>query len=362
MKPKTLLWIVIIFISGWLLRGEFFNDKTIDTPRQVIPRSDFSNSEQATITLFEQNRRSVAYIRTLASRRRSFFSPEQLVETGAGSGWIWDQAGHVVTNYHVIRGASAALVTLADNKTYRAVLIGASEDKDIAVLKISAPGNQLSPLSIGESNNLKVGQNVYAIGNPFGLDFTLTTGVISALNRSLPGARNRPLRELIQTDAAINPGNSGGPLLDSEGRIIGMNTAIYSQTGQSAGIGFAVPIDIINYVVPQLIKYGKIVRPGLGVNVAAASVSKRLNLPGVLIVDIARGSGSDRAGLRPTSESSNGNIILGDIITAINEYSVKTPDDLLTALEHLKPGQQVTVSINRNGKPLQVRVTLDPAK
>jgi len=186
--------------------------------------------------------------------------------------------------------------------------------------------------------------------------------VISALNRSLPRASNRTLRELIQTDAAINPGNSGGPLLDSAGRIIGMNTAIYSQTGESAGIGFAVPIDIINHVVPQLIKYGKIIRPGLGVSVAAASVSERLHLPGVLIVDIARGSGSDQAGLRPTSESNNGNIILGDIITAINDYPVKTPDDLLTALERFEPGQQVSVSINRDGKPQKVNVVLDAAK
>jgi len=360
MKSKTLLWIIVIFAAGWLLRGEFFSGKTIDTPRPVTQRGNFSNPEQETIALFDHSRRSVAYIRTLVRRRRTFFNPGKLVEAGAGSGWIWDQAGHIITNYHVIRGANAALVTLADNKTYRAALIGASEDKDIAVLKISAPKDLLSPLPIGESHGLKVGQSVYAIGNPFGLDFTLTTGVISALNRSLPGAGNRPLRELIQTDAAINPGNSGGPLLDSAGRIIGMNTAIYSKSGESAGIGFAVPVDIINHVVPQLIKYGKIVRPGLGISVAAASVSQRLKLAGVLIVDIARGSGSAKAGLHPTTESSDGNIILGDIITAINDYEVKTPDDLLTALEHFEPGQQVTVSIHRDGEDIKRRVTLDP--
>ncbi len=359
MKSKTLLWIIVVFIAGWLLRGEFYAGKSIDTPRQVTPRADFSNPEQGTIALFEHSRDSVTYIRTLVRQRQSFFSPAKLVEAGAGSGWIWDQAGHIVTNYHVIRGASAALITLSDNKTYRAALIGASEDKDIAVLKISAPKDQLTPLPIGQSNDLKVGQSVFAIGNPFGLDFTLTTGVISALNRSLPGARNRPLRELIQTDAAINPGNSGGPLLDSAGRIIGMNTAIYSKTGQSAGIGFAVPVDIINHVVPQLIKYGKIIRPGLGVSVAAVSVSKRLNLPGVLIVDIARGSGSERAGLRPTSESKDGNIILGDNIISINNFPVKTPDDLLSALEYFEPGQQVTVTIDRGGQKQQVKVILD---
>ncbi len=226
---------------------------------------------------------------------------------GTGSGFIWDEGGHIVTNYHVIKGADGAHVTLADHTTYRASLVGAAPDKDLAVLHIDAPKDKLVPIRIGNSTDLQVGQMAYAIGNPFGLDLTLTTGVISALGREIQSVTKRTIKNVIQTDAAINPGNSGGPLLDSAGRLIGVNTAIYSPSGSSAGIGFAIPVDEVNRVVPQLIKNGKVERPGLGVQVAHDQLARELGVQkGAVIVRAFRNSPAAKAGLRPTRRDSSG--------------------------------------------------------
>jgi len=276
--------------------------------------------ERSTIDLFEKSRDSVVFITTRAQVQdlwsRNVFS----VPRGSGSGFIWDEAGHVVTNYHVIEGASEATVKLADSSDYKVSLVGASPIHDIAVLRIGVGFKRPPPVPVGTSHDLKVGQKVFAIGNPFGLDWTLTSGIVSALDRSLASDSGVSVEHLIQTDAAINPGNSGGPLLDSAGRLIGITTAIYSPSGTSAGIGFAVPVDTVNRVVPQIIRHGKYISPSLGI-VIDDETNRRLSLPfnvkGIVILRTMPGSAAATAGLKGVVISRNGNITPGDIITAI---------------------------------------------
>jgi S1-C subfamily serine protease len=232
-------------------------------------------------------------------------------------------------------------------------------DKDLAVLRIDAPANRLQPIPIGTSKDLQVGQSVFAIGNPFGLDQTLTTGVISALNREIESVTRRPIQGVIQSDAAINPGNSGGPLLDSAGRLIGVNTAIYSPSGASAGIGFAIPVDTVNRIVPELIRSGRVTRPGLGVQIADEQIAQRLGVTGVLVIDVARGSPAAKAGIQPTRRDAEGRLRLGDIIVAIDGKKVTAPNDLFLLLESYKVGDAVTVSLQRDGKPVQAKVMLE---
>jgi S1-C subfamily serine protease len=273
---------------------------------------------------------------------------------------VWDTRGNVITNFHVIQNADAAQVTLADQSNWRARVVGVAPDKDLAVLRIDAPANRLQPIPIGTSKDLHVGQSVFAIGNPFGLDQTLTTGVISALNREIESITRRPIQGVIQSDAAINPGNSGGPLLDSAGRLIGVNTAIYSPSGASAGIGFAIPVDTVNRIVPELIRSGKITRPGLGVQIADEQIAQRLGVSGVLVVDVAKGSAASKAGIQPTRRDSEGRLRLGDVIVAIDGKNVVTPNDLFLLLEKYKVGDIVTVSLLRDGKTVQAKVALEP--
>src|SRR5688572_20773324 len=228
-------------------------------PRAITPRGDLSSDEQSTIELFKRTSPSVVHVTSVDVRRGRLSLNMFEIPQGTGSGFIWDSEGHVVTNFHVIQNGSRAEVTLNDNTVWRASIVGTAPDKDVAVLKIDAPRDKLTKIMVGVSNNLQVGQKVFAIGNPFGLDQTLTTGVISGLGREIQSVTKRPIQGVIQTDAAINPGNSGGPLLDSAGRLIGVNTAIYSPSGAYAGIGFAVPVDIVNRIVPQLVSHGKVV-------------------------------------------------------------------------------------------------------
>jgi S1-C subfamily serine protease len=297
---------------------------------------------------------------TALSVRRDFFSLNLLqIPEGTGSGIVWSDAGHIVTNFHVIQNADAAQVTLADHSTWRARRLGVAPDKDLAVLAIEAPKSRLRPIAIGTSNDLLVGQKVFAIGNPFGLDQTLTTGVISALGREIESVTRRPIRGVIQTDAAINPGNSGGPLLDSAGRLIGVNTAIFSPSGASVGIGFAIPVNTVNRIVPQLIRHGRVIRPGLGVQVAEDQLARELGLNGVLIVGVERGSMAAKAGLRPTIRDRSGRVRLGDVIVAINGERVKSVNDLYLLLEHYKIGEAVKVSVVRGEKRYEVKVTLE---
>ena len=342
--------------GGWLANREAPDAK----PRPVVARGDLAADEQSTIELFESCSQSVAYISPMATRvRRSLFGfGDTVVETGTGSGFIWDQQGHVVTNYHVIQGADACLVTLPDGSSYEASLVGVAPDKDIAVLHIDAEAEALVPIAVGASHDLRVGQKVFAIGNPYGFDFTLTTGIVSALDRQMRSTSDRTIKGMIQTDAAINPGNSGGPLLDSAGRLIGMNTIIYSESGASAGIGFAVPVDTINRVVPQLIAHGQVIKPGLGIYPASDRLARRLNVRGVLIAGVTENSGAEAAGLQPATVDQRGRISLGDVIVGIEDEPTPDANALFDVLEEHKIGQTVQVTIERRGKRLVVPVTL----
>jgi len=328
-------------------------------PRTISPRGDLGNDEQATIDLFETTSPSVVFITTV-NLRRGYFSPNiYKVPRGTGSGFIWDKAGHIVTNFHVIQGADQATVTLWDNSTWEAKVVGTEPDKDIAVLKVKTPLERLNPIMVGESNNLRVGQKALAIGNPFGFDQTLTTGIISALGREIESVTRHPIVGVIQTNAAINPGNSGGPLLDSAGRLIGINTAIFSPTGSNAGIGFAVPVDTVNRVVPQLIEHGKVIKPGMGINLASDSfVTNNLKTKGILVLNVVPGSGAEKAGMQPTQQTANGRTILGDLIKEIDGLEVANSKDLFRVLDKKSVGDKITVTVERNGKKKQLKVTL----
>lgn len=328
------------------------------TSRVITARGDLAEDEKNTIDLFEAASASVVYI-TSIELRRSFFSLNIYeIPQGTGSGFIWDNDGRIVTNYHVIEDANRVEVTLADHSTLKAIVVGTAPDKDIAVLQIPAPSNKLRPISIGESGNLRVGQKVFAIGNPFGLDQTMTTGIVSALGREIESVTGRTIQDVIQTDAAINPGNSGGPLLDSAGRLIGVNTAIYSPSGASAGIGFAVPVDIVNRVVPEIIRYGKVMRPGLGVTLANDRIARRLGIEGVLLINIQPGSAAEAAGLRGTRRIGS-EIVLGDIIESVNNEPVSSYDDLRNEFDKYRVGQEVSLGIVRDSDKLTVSVSLE---
>src|SRR5512140_2017320 len=268
-------------------------------PRPVAQRPDdrLGADEQSSIDVFSKFSRSVVHITSLETHRDRMTLDVTEIPQGTGSGFVWDQDGHIVTNFHVVASGDRAMVTLNDNTTYPATIVGVAPDKDLAVLHIDAPPQKLLPLPVGQSAPLKVGQKVLAIGNPFGLDQTLTTGVISGLAREIKSVTGRPIQDVIQTDASITPGNSGGPLLDSSGRLIGINTAIYSPSGANAGIGFAVPVDTVNQIVPQLMKFGKITRPGLGVSILADQLAQQNRIDGVVIVQVVPGGAADQAGL-----------------------------------------------------------------
>jgi S1-C subfamily serine protease len=330
--------------------------------RANLPVRGLNSAEKATIALFEKASPSVVFITTSDVRRDYFTMTLNEYKSGSGSGFIWDYNGHIITNYHVVGNADKITVTLSDQNSYPAELVGIAPSKDLAVLKIDAPESQLNPVKTGKSYNLKVGQSVYAIGNPFGLDQTLTTGVVSALGREINSLANIPIKDVIQTDAAINPGNSGGPLLNSSGELIGVNTAIYSPSGASAGIGFSIPVDAVNWVVPDLIKYGKLQRPTLGIGLYPnQETTRRMGLDGVLVFRVTEGGAAEKAGIQPTYRDRNGRLHLGDIIKRIDDQVISTQNDLLLALEKYKVGDLVQVAIERGEDELVVEVKLDPS-
>jgi len=328
-------------------------------PRPVTPApAELGPDERATMSVFERATKSVVFISNTAIQRDFWSLDIMEVPQGSGSGFVWNKQGHIVTNFHVIYGASSIKVTLADRSEYSAKLVGADPDRDLAVLQIQASETVLEPLAIGTSHDLRVGQKVLAIGNPFGLDHTLTTGVVSALGRTIKSMSNRTIEGVIQTDAAINPGNSGGPLLDSAGRLIGVNTQIVSPSGAYAGIGFAVPVDTVNRIIPELIKHGKLIRPGLGVSLIHDSIARRWGVKGLVIGKVTRGGSADRAGLRGVRETATGRIELGDVVVAVDGKPVETVDDLMDAMEKYKVGDRVKVEVVRNKKRQSVEVTL----
>lgn len=362
---KTVIWsVTAIAVLGILFaKQSWLGSASLNDPRaasrSVTPRGELSAAERSTIALFREASPSVVHITAIAVQRDLFTLNLYQIPEGTGSGFIWDNNGNVITNFHVIQNADAAQVTLADQSTWKARRVGVAPDKDLAVLRIDAPASKLRPIPVGTSKDLQVGQSVFAIGNPFGLDQSLTTGVISALGREIESVTRRPIQGVIQTDAAINPGNSGGPLLDSAGRLIGVNTAIYSPSGASAGIGFAIPVDTVNRIVPELIRSGKVTRPGLGVQIAEDQIADRLGVRGVLIVEVVQGSAAAKAGLRPTRREASGRVRLGDVITGIDGRKVESSNDLFLALEKYKVGDTINVSLLRDGKTVQARVTLE---
>lgn len=334
-------------------------------PRKFAPAerdrlADLQAGERNLVGLFQRATNSVVYVTTYSSDSRGRLSMNQAeMPSGTGSGFVWDDKGHIVTNFHVVRSAAGAKIALANKKTYDAELVGYDADKDIAVLKINAPPAELTPIPIGSSSALLVGQSAYAIGNPFGLDHTLTTGVVSGLGREMRSPTGRPITNCIQTDASINPGNSGGPLLDSRARLIGMNTSIYSSSGSSAGVGFAIPVDTLSAIVNELIVSGKVVRGVIGISYLESSQARSLGIDtGVLVLDVPAGSPADKAGMRGTSRSAFGGIELGDVIVAIDGEPIKNEADLFKVLDDKKVGTVVKITVNRDGKSVVLKVQL----
>lgn len=371
-------------VSGWLVvmllivlaavlfryRGAIRNDLLNPNaqPRVVTARGAISEIEQTQIDIYRSASPSVVHIVTSIAIQQG---PNLLeMPRGSGTGVVWDKEGYIVTNFHVIQGAETATVTLADNSSHPASLVGIDPTTDLAVLKIPASRGLLVPITIGTSSDLRVGQNVYAIGSPFGLDQTMTVGVISGLGREIPSADQRAvIADVIQTDAAINPGNSGGPLLDSAGRLIGLNTAIFSPTNQGAnvGIGFAIPVDAINRTVPDLIRYGRVEKPGLGVYVYTDAELQRLRAAGVpglheagvLIRSVRPGGAADQAGLRGSEyDAQNEEFDIGDQIIAINGHAIEQTDDLFRELGEHSLGDTINLTVIRNGERMDVPVTL----
>jgi S1-C subfamily serine protease len=329
------------------------------TARPISPRGALLPEEQTAIAIFEEARSSVVYITTLVYQRDFFTFNVQEIPQGTGSGFIWDEEGSIVTNYHVIYEAQNIQVTLSDQTKWKAEVVGAAADRDLAVLRIRAPRDKLRPIRIGSSSDLRVGQMVFAIGNPFGLDQTLTKGVISALGREIESMTRRPIKGAIQTDAAINPGNSGGPLLDSAGRCIGINTAIYSPSGASAGVGFAVPVDIINRIVPQVIRYGKDIRPGLDIELAEDYQTRQVGLRRcVLVLNVGPGSAAAAAGILPTRYDRYGNIVLGDVIVAIDGKKINSTNEFYDILDTFQVGDTVRVTVERGDREKTMSVKL----
>ena len=360
-------WLIVLLLGlvGVLVYRQVFRLSPLFSPgaesRTVTPRGDFAEDEKTTIELFEKVSPSVVHITTEAIHRNIFTSDIRRTPAGTGSGFVWDNAGHIVTNLHVIEDAQAATVTLADNTSYPARLVGFDPLTDLAVLKIEADAARLLPIQIGSSDDLRVGQKVFAIGSPYEFDHTLTTGIISGLNRKI-GTDRTQLYGAIQTDAAINPGNSGGPLLDSAGRLIGVNTAIVSESGGSHGIGFAVPVDLVNVAVPDLVRDGEISRPWMGVALrnnprVYNSDGQVVALPGVMVVQVAPGGPADHAGLVSFEWRSDGQF-QADLIVAIAGQKVNSLGELVHVLSQHRPGDQVTFTVLRGQLEHDFQMTL----
>jgi 2-alkenal reductase len=338
------LLVVAIFLSG-CAKSEHV--------REILPRGNLADFEKSTITIFNRAAPSVVYIFT--ENVESDFLGRRSLQEGAGSGFLWDRLGHVVTNFHVIQGSQSIQVRLDSGEAIQATFVGGSPDHALAVIRLKNTPQNIQPIPVGTSSDLAVGQAVFAIGNPFGLARTLTTGIISALDRRLPTAEGREVVGVIQTDAAINPGNSGGPLIDSAGRLIGVNTAIISQSGSFAGIGFAVPVDVVNWVVPKLITNGKVPRPGIGIIVLDEEVAAGLGVLGVVIDRVVPGSEADRVGLQGIDYR---NRLLGDIIVAVDNQKVKNIDEFVRVLETYDIGQSIMLDVRRGDqiRSLEVKI------
>ncbi len=356
-----ILLVVLVAVVAWQLgrRPTPVHDEGA-TEHTVVPRADLSDAETSTISLFETTSPSVVHVANIGLLRHRWTRDLQQIPRGSGSGFVWDEDGYVVTNAHVVRGGAQFFVTLTDQTRLEADLVGAAPEYDIAVLKVKQlPEHGLAPLAIGTSEDLRVGQSVFAIGNPFGLDQTLTTGVISGLDREIRADTGHRITDVIQTDAAINPGNSGGPLLDSSGRLIGMNTAIVSPSGGYSGVGFAVPVDTVNRIVPVLIRGEKPSRPGFGIRMIPRDVLARLGIQGVGVHEVVPDSQAAKAGLRAVrTDPRSGRQILGDVIVAVDGKPVRHRVDLFDVLADHEIGDTVTVTVVRSGKREDLEIVL----
>lgn len=331
------------------------NSKTFKSSTKSNTLSKLNSDENAVIELFEDAAKSVVFI-TTSTLEQSYWSLDVTeIPKGSGTGFMYDNEGHIVTNFHVLDGGQKFTVTLSDQSSYDAEVVGWEPGKDLAILKIEAPKSKIHPLPFSISSNLRVGQSVYAIGNPFGFDQTLTTGVISALGREITAINGRKIYDVIQTDAAINPGNSGGPLLNSSGELIGVNTAIYSPSGAYSGIGFSIPVDVVNIVVPDLITYGKVNRPIMGIELVNERYVKE---EGAMISSVRKGSPADNSGLIGLTKTRNGRVLAGDIIKAINGERIRTNEDLIQTLEKYKPKDEIKVTYTRGDKVFEVDLIL----
>ena len=362
------LLLLLIFalgvLAGQLLFGRDANrgDSSAGTaPSAAAPRplpEGLTDDERRNIEIFRRASRSVVYITNVALRRDVFSFDVRQIPQGSGTGFFWDDEGHIVTNYHVIEGASRLAVTLADQSDWEAEVVGVAPEKDLAVLRIGPPRDRRVPLELGRSRDLMVGRKVLALGNPFGLDQTLTVGVISALGRELVSPTGRTIHDVIQTDAAINPGNSGGPLLDSSGRVIGVNTAIYSPSGASAGIGFAVPIDTVRRLVPQIIEYGAPLEPGIdGIGWLSDAMAERFGLEGAVIREVEPRSDAERVGLQGIGVSQRFRYVLGDVVVAVDDQPVRSVNDLRDRFDEAGTGGTVVLTVERDGR--RYRLTVD---
>jgi S1-C subfamily serine protease len=345
--------LVVIILLGFLAFRPYVERSLFSAtaPRAVEARGNLSDSERSTIELFERVSSSVVQVVGKGGGNELTEGDETKVQSGTG--FIWDKAGNIVTNNHVVENTSALAVRLSSGEAVRGEVVGTAPNYDLAVIRISGVSALPAPIAVGSSSDLKVGQFAFAIGNPFGLDQSLTTGIISALKRRLPTSGGREIANVIQTDAAINPGNSGGPLLDSSGRLIGVNTAIYSPSGSNAGIGFAIPVDVVNRVVPELIRNGRVPTPGIGIVAGSETVATRLGVEGVVVVRTAPGSPAERAGLRGVDMGRNQ---LGDVIVGVDGKPVHRLTDLTDELEQVGVGKKVQLTLNRNGSKTSVDV------
>jgi S1-C subfamily serine protease len=363
-KMVKLARIMIIIVIAWIV-ADFFGIKPTSFFKPKVgmrpvtqPMGDLGADERANIEVFERVSPSVTYITNKRLQRDYFSFNVMEVPQGTGSGFLWDNKGHVVTNFHVVYEADEIEVRLMDGKSYDADIVGADPDHDLVVLQINATNLNFPPVMIGNSNDLRVGQKVLAIGNPFGLDSTLTTGVISALGRTIQSMTKRYIHDVIQTDAAINPGNSGGPLLDSFGRLIGVNTAIISPSGTYSGVGFAVPVDTVNRIVTKLINHGKVGRPGFGISLIPEHIMSRIGIEGVGILEVFKGSSAEEAGLREVKRLPNGRIEIGDIIIEVDGSKIRESSDLVRSLDRHEVGEEVDIIIIRENVKKSLRIVI----
>ncbi|HKI73480.1 MAG TPA: trypsin-like peptidase domain-containing protein [Pseudomonadales bacterium] len=368
MNPRIYVpFIATLIIAGFLYVSTTGSTEVSTSPAKAQPVSTKSaaaptnfetNDEKNNIAVYKEASPSVVFVTNSQLQQNLFSLNVMEIPRGSGTGIVWNKDGLIVTNFHVIYEANKITITLQDGNSYDAKVVGAAPSKDIALLKIDAPNEVLSPINVGDSDELAVGQKVLAIGNPFALDTTLTVGVVSALGREIQSPTKRTIKNVIQTDAAINPGNSGGPLLNSRGQLIGVNAAIYSPSGASAGIGFAIPVNTIKRIIPQLQEYGKLYRPVLGIETLSDSWSNRLAVKGVPILSVKKDMPAANAGIEGMREDYRGNIHLGDVIVAIDDNPVNNEDSLLSQLEQHKPGDTVKVTTMRDQKIHEYKVTL----